>query len=165
MDQKTKIKFAVIFVCLLGAAGFLLIQGGVNGAGAEKQAYFYDVSAEQLFAAPVKSIEPIEGVDGPERDGVRAVVIADESAPDGKRIAYLQKYTDDARKIREKIVEAEASGGKPPVYNKQFISANTLIRSIDSEKWHAMNSKEAAAIITKFRQAGSDGRAGEVLEP
>ena len=115
-NQKTQLLIAVL---LLFAAGGLFFRQWRARGPAEPMIYFYDQSAEELFAAPQSAVPPIQGIDDQEQDAVRAVVISRTGSrkKDDLEIVYLEKYSPEMKaqfEARKAGAPAEAAGGDLP---------------------------------------------------
>jgi hypothetical protein len=61
--------------------------------------FVYDLSAGRLFEGPIDAIPPVAGVDGPDADGYRAVIVSVSGKPEERsswRVAYLGAPNDTA---------------------------------------------------------------------
>ena len=112
MDKTSRTKFA-ISCCLLAVAGVMVYRFIRDNRGAAEKAFFYDVSQKRLFTAARTAVPPIRGVDGPEEDAFRAVVISTNATPEDKaswKIVYLERYSPE---LKQQMQSAQA-GGAPP---------------------------------------------------
>ena len=146
-------------VLLLGAAAWAFFMRGADVVG--EQAYFYDESAERVFTSATGQYPPIVGIDGSasadERDGVRAMVFTccDTclAKADGQpQIAYLQQFTIEAADLMAEADALAAQGlpAPPNAADRTWISANTLVRTLDDPQWHAKTSRRGQEITGRL---------------
>ncbi|HNQ73826.1 MAG TPA: hypothetical protein PKN95_09505 [Verrucomicrobiota bacterium] len=162
MNKTTLLKLALAVV-LLGGAGFLFARFLKQDRGVGEQEYFYDLSEQKLFAAPRESLPPIRGINDAAEDGVRAVVIASGNNPDNKaarRIAYLEKYAPELKQHLEKVRAGEAEPLPTKVRN-----GYRLVKRVEDETWHPLNTPQGEKILTEWNVAGPDGAYPVVCSP
>lgn len=149
----------------LGLAGGLFALAAAivatrSGRESIPQAWFYDESAETLFEAPRNAIPPIMGIDGPEEDGVRAVVVA----PAGRchrewdrEIAYLEKYSPLLKRQMEATENAKLTGEMvPEVLDRSSATAHRFVRRAGDAEWVSLRTQEGLEIVEAWRQGGAD---------
>lgn len=162
MDKAAKTKLGVS--CgLLAVAGVLLGRYFMDGRSVEK-AFFYDVSQKRLIMAPRKSVPPIRGVDGPEEDAYRAVVISTNGTPEDRSswtIAYLEKY---APELKRQIEGAQASGGSPEM-GRLLAQQYRFVRRLTDTEWFPLASTEGEKIINAWAVPGPNGITPAVCTP
>jgi hypothetical protein len=157
---KTFLKLAAAVLCL--AAGGVLLFSRVRAAskvGEEgAQVWFYDQSEKRLYPASRDTIPPHRGIGGPKGDGVRAMVAApkgEKDLPAKGRIAYLETYTPELKKLIDDVLAARAARrpypGKLPSRDSDFFGANTLVRRPNEPAWHAAASEEGQRITAEWR--------------
>lgn len=160
----------VVATLVFAIARFRVVgQTGEEGA----QIYFYDESAQRLYAVPRDTLPPDRGIGGPGDDGVRAIVVAPRATPndkDSQRIAYLEKYTPELRRVLAEIQAARAAGRAPtipiPPAEGDFFQRNTLVRQVDDPTWYNMLAPEAERIVAEWRTwRSADGAALVVCVP
>lgn len=159
MSQPRRAALAIAAAAALaGAAAWLIF---LRPGGGGERTYYYDLSAERLFAAPDNQPLPIPGVDGPERDGVLAFVITctGDCSPDARRIAFLVSHTDEYATLMAERLDAERRGERGPdrAYDRAFQEVSTLYRRPDGDAWHNGASAEAAAIFAALTEPCPDG--------
>ncbi|UYV14069.1 MAG: hypothetical protein NCW75_07195 [Phycisphaera sp.] len=135
----------------VGAVAYFTLIGGNEPLGS--LSYFYDESAQELFVSRSQQYPPIEGIDSGDSDasdGVQAVLYTCcDSCNDGTpQIAYLQRYTDEAKQVFERADAAIAEGraGPPEAADRKYVSANTLVRRVADPTWHPKPSREGQDI-------------------
>ncbi|HCF93745.1 MAG TPA: hypothetical protein DEW46_01665 [Verrucomicrobia bacterium] len=162
-NQKTQLLIAVL---LLFAAGGLFFRQWHARGPAEPMIYFYDQSAEELFAAPQSAVPPIQGIDDQEQDAVRAVVISRTGSrkKDDLEIVYLEKYSPEMKaqfEARKAGAPAEAAGGISRAQSK----AHTFVKTPSGKQWHTMVSPEAERIVSDWNTKGPNGEYPLVCTP
>ena len=120
--------------------------------------YFYDESEKKLYAAPRDTIPPDDGIGGAPGDGVRAVVVAcrgERDNPDKRRIAYLETYAPELKKIMGEIRAARIARrryeGKMPKGDSPFVLRSTLVRRENESEWHDMSTPEGQRIVAEWQ--------------
>lgn len=145
------------------AALFLLYRTVFAGEG-KGGVYFYDVSARRLFVAPQGSVPPIRGVDGPDEDAFRAVVVSDSGDPADKksrRIAYLERYSPDLKKQ----MEAAQAGGPPPSIGRAEAQSHRWVRRTNDVDWTPLASDAGERIVADWAVPGPGGVTPAVCTP
>lgn len=154
---------AVGVVALLAGAGYLVIRQ-FGGAAPGEKAFFYDVSAQRIFAAPRNALPPIRGVDGPDEDAFRAMVISTNGKPSDRRswhVAYLEKYSPE---LKTKMAAAHASDTGLAM-GRMEAQGHRFVRRLTDTEWHAMTTDEADAIVSGWARPGPDGITPVVCSP
>ena len=149
---------------LLFAASWMTYRSFFTGRERTDLAFFYDLSEQQLFTAPRSAIPPIKGLNNDVTDAVRAVVISTNGEPKNKaswQIAYLEIYTPE---LKAQMEQAQTSGHSPSM-GRTLAQAHRLVRRVDVDEWHSLNSAEAEAIITSWLTAGKDGGPATICTP
>jgi hypothetical protein len=137
------------------------------------QVWFYDESERKLYAVARDTIPPHEGIGGTTGDGVRAIVVAcpaDRDDASRRRIAYLETYAPELKRLQEDLRAARAAGracGRPiPTGESGFFEKNTLVRRPDEPTWHDMTTPAARAIIRQSRSSPCpDGSSPLICSP
>jgi hypothetical protein len=146
----------------------------VTASGEEGlQAWFYDQSEQRLYAVARDTVPPHQGIGGAAGDGVRAVVVAcrtETDDPAKRRIAYLEMYAPELKRILEDVRAARDAGrqynGQVPARDGEFFQKNTLVRRPTESDWHDMTGDEAGKIIAEWRSwPCPDGSAPVVCTP
>ncbi|MBE0545427.1 MAG: hypothetical protein IH623_29155 [Verrucomicrobia bacterium] len=161
--NKPMLAKVALAVLLLGGAGFLFARFLKQGGGVGENEFFYDLSEKKLFAAPRESLPPIRGINDAEEDGVRAVVIVLGSNPDDKAartIAYLEKYAPELKQHLHKVRAGEAEPLPTRVRN-----GYRLVKRVEDEAWHPLNTPQGEKILTEWNVAGPDGKYPVVCSP
>jgi hypothetical protein len=156
----TKLLLAIL---LFAGAGYGFYRYSRNDSGISEQTYFYDLSEKKLFAASREALPPIRGVNNPEEDAVRAVVICSSGNPDdpaNRSIAYLEKYAPELKTSLEQV----RAGKAEPLPSKVRNGYRFVKRAAD-DKWHAANSPEGEKILNGWNVAGADGKYPIVCSP
>jgi hypothetical protein len=128
------------------------------------QAFFYDLSEQELFTAPRSAIPPIQGLNDGATDAVRAVVISTNGDPKDKaswQVSYLEIYTPE---LKAQMEQAQSSGESPSM-GRARAQTHRLVRRVDGEEWYPMNTTEAEAIISAWLTAGPGGGAATICTP
>jgi hypothetical protein len=159
-----KQRLPLIVTSALAAGALLLLYRTVFGGNTTGGAYFYDVSAKRLFVAPHGSVPPLRGIDGPEEDAFRAVVISDSGDPADKksrRIAYLERYSPELKKQME---EAQA-GGPPPTITRSEAQAHRWVRRTNDTEWTPLTSEAGEQLVSGWAVPGPSGVTPAVCTP
>ena len=163
-EQKKQLTLAGVLFGLAIMFFFLF-----NRAAPEPMEFFYDESEEVLFEAPAGSIPPIRGINDNVVDGVRAIVIAPKGKSrdaSARRIAYLEKWSPQLKQQLEAAAKAKEAGyAVPNVIDRSARNFHRFVRTVDTPKWHSMNTDQAARIIAVLRTKDSQGKLPEVCTP
>jgi hypothetical protein len=172
---RTIAKLSLLGVALIATAALGVSRmRGVLVTGEEGlRVWFYDQSEKQFYAVPRDTIPPHEGIGGEAGDGVRAIVVvcrAEQSDASKRRIAYLETYTPELKRVLEDIRAARAAGAAQhaplPTHDGEFLQENTLVRRPGEAEWHAAGSAAGQAIMAGWRnEACPDGQAPVVCVP
>ncbi|MEX0885357.1 MAG: hypothetical protein WD009_02855 [Phycisphaeraceae bacterium] len=144
VNNNSPAAIAVAIVLLCVALGVIAWYNAGSGMGRGGNAYFYDLSSDEVFTADASAFPPIVGPSG-EAEGVRAHVFSCGTCPQPGEItglnwqavedqtdafiAFFERWPADARDIVAGEVEAdymERSGAE---------MAGTEIRTPDSTQW------------------------------
>lgn len=140
----------VVALALVGTIGWFVMDDG--GGDGPKKLWFYDLNTGELFAGDVAELPPIAAPSGDLKNasgtpaGVLASVIKIEG-DEAKKIAFLQAYTNEAKKMIE--ASRQSQGSAPADYEK--IMAGTMValppaKPGDAIKWVAMSSPDGYKI-------------------
>lgn len=163
MRPDTLVKLALALALLALAAVFLWRYAKANRSAADT-AFFYDLSQQKLFVGPRTAIPPIRGIDGPEEDGVRAVVISTNGTPEDKAsrtIAYLEMYSPE---LKRQMEEAQRTGTSPEM-GRALAQAHRFVRRLADKEWFPLNSPEGERIVTEWARPGPNGMTPVVCGP
>jgi len=161
--KKSQLPQLLLAVILLAGAGFGFYRFLRNDSGISEQTFFYDLSAKKLFAAPREALPPIRGVDSPEADAVRAIVICisgNLAKEADRRIAYLEKYTPELKQSLE-LVRAGKAEPLPRGQRKGYV----FVKRAEDNDWFRSDSPEGEQIITGWNVPGPDGKMPVVCVP
>jgi len=121
---------------------------GGGGTGAAPKAYYYDTSTGQFYTYRSSRPAPIKNA-----QGKRTIVLAYMytcSSCGNRKIAWLQKYTRQARKALEQMLNYKPVPGKPPApppMEAPMFGTGILVRSpAKGSKWYPVQSPEGQAI-------------------
>ena len=162
MSKKSSIQLTLAAIAAAGAI-FLLVRS-VTGGSPGHDAFFYDMSAGRLFTAPGSSVPPIRGVDGPEEDGFRAVVVSiNGNAADKSswRVAYLERYSPELKQQ----IEASQAGGPPPAMGRGGSSTHRWVRRTNDVEWATLGSEAGERIVSEWLSAGVNGATPVLCTP
>ena len=126
--------------------------------------FFYDLSAGRLFEGPIEAIPPIPGIDGPEIDGHRAVVVSMNGRPEDRsswQVAYLERYSPEL----QRQMEQSRQGGPAPAIPRSEAQAHRWVRRTNDTDWFPIASETGARIVTDWAQPGPDGLIPVVCAP
>ena len=164
--QTAKITLASLAIV---AGGALAVRSMLGGRTVGERAWYYDESAGRLFVAPSQQHPPIRGVDGPETDGVRAMVYVcgDECTEKDRKIAYLQKYTDEMAEARRQWDKMEARGERGPaiVDDRDAVTEATLVRRVEDAEWVSKASAAGKQIVAIMLERCEDGSYPKQCDP
>jgi hypothetical protein len=152
-------------LALLAAAIALgVLYSALKGDPGRTGVFFYDPSASRLFVASIGSIPPIRGVDGPEEDAVRAVVVSITGKPEdrpSRRIAYLERYSPE---LKRQLEAARSEGGPAPMGRSEAASHRWVRRTNDTD-WVPLASETGERIVSDWAVPGPDGISPVVCLP
>ncbi|MCC7376452.1 MAG: hypothetical protein IT581_17465 [Verrucomicrobiales bacterium] len=150
-------------IALLGLAAYLVWQGFGRAAPGEK-AFFYDQSAAKIFLGARTAVAPIRGVDGPEEDAYRALVVSVTGHPQDSsswQVAYVEKCSPELKKMME---TAQASG-EPLAMGRLAAQAQRFVRRLTDKDWYPSNSPEGEEVLNGWAKPGPDGVTPVVCSP
>lgn len=154
---------SLLAIALLAGAGLGFYRFFRNDSGIAEQTYFYDLSEKKLFAASREALPPIRGLNGPEEDAVRAVVICTSGDPDdpaNRSIAYLEMYAPELKASLEQV-----RAGKAEPLPSKVRNGYRFVKRTGDDQWHAANSPEGEKILNAWNVAGADGKYPIVCSP
>jgi len=129
---------AAIVVLLICLAVIYSNLTGSSGSRRVVDVYFYNTASGELFSEPATSIPPID-TDSGAATGVRAHVYSCGScSADEWTVAYLEKFSDDAR---DAIVNNPESPEAAQAYDQGL-----LVRGIDDQEWHPVFSEQGMRV-------------------
>jgi len=141
---------------MLAVAAFLAWQFFSGEKDPWDKGFFYDESKKEIFLARRDLIPPIQGVDGPEEDAFRAVVVSTTGKPKDKsswQVVYLERYSTE---LKRQMEEAQRTSSSPDMGRGQA-QAHRFVKRPGEAKWHPMSSDEAAAILGELATLSSKG--------
>lgn len=150
-------------IALIALAVLVLTRWMGRGSSGE-QAFFYDESRQELFVGPRDAVPPIEGVDGGEPDGVRAVVVSTTGNPKdrhSRKIAYLETYSPE---LKRQMEQAQTRGGSPSI-PRGMTALHRFVRRPGDTNWFPMTSPEADVILAEWLTAGPNGGRATICTP
>ena len=160
---------SALIVCLIAAFTVMRLGHG----DVIDSVWYFDLNAHKLFAGPYAAAPPIaapsgdyRGADAADLDhlaGVVAVVVRPKAGGTGERgdkqIVYLQRYTSEARPLRQRQMaderlapeeEGKVLGGLrvavPPEQPDQTVT------------WHTLGSREGKSIMARYDQLMGSGK-------
>jgi hypothetical protein len=149
---------------LAAAAAVFVLGRVVLGRDPADGVYFYDVSAARLFVAPRGSVPPIRGIDGPEEDAFRAVVVADSGDPadrNSRRIVYLERYSPELKRQTER----SQTGAESPSIGRAEAGAHRWVRRTNDTEWVPLGSDAGERIVSGWAVPGPGGVTPAVCTP
>lgn len=141
---------------VLALAAVLTWRAMRAGGPPGEKGFFYDVSAGKIFVGPRTAAPPIRGVDGPDEDGYRAVVISPTGRPGDRAswtVAYLEKFSPE---LKAKTEAAQASG-EALAMGRMEAQAHRWVRRVTDTEWFRMDSPEGEAILSGWARPGPEG--------
>lgn len=134
-------------VVTLAAVGLLVVALGVlfvtqrgPSPGELRDAYFWDLEANEPFVAPARAIPPIEAPSGGR--GVRAHLHTCGECTADEWFGYLETYTDEAKEHYERE-------GVPPADDDEL-----LVRPLEGGSWQPFDTAEV--IERAYEPCGDD---------
>lgn len=158
---KMNVKLVAAGLLLVAAVAFGLsrMRDVANSGEEGSRIWFYDESQQKLYAVPRDTLPPHRGVGGASDDGVKAIVVAplaQQGDAAQRRIAYLETYTPELKKVLEDVRAAQVAGtryeGTIPSGESEFFQKNTLVRRASDSQWYEAGSDEARAIMSEWRR-------------
>ncbi|MBL9139607.1 MAG: hypothetical protein JNK85_27305 [Verrucomicrobiales bacterium] len=163
MDNRRILRGAVA-VAAIGAAVYFVAKAVVGKSPPGEKAFFYDLSAGKIFVASRTAVAPIPGLDGPEEDGYRALVISATGRPEDRsswQVAYLEKYSPELKRA----MEAAQKSGEPLAMGRLAAQAQRFVRRLTDTDWVPSNAPEADAVLSGWARPGPDGVTPVVCSP
>jgi hypothetical protein len=151
-------------IALLGLAIFLWVRGWMGKQAAGEKAFFYDVSAARLFTDARTAVPPIPGIDGPEEDGFRAVVVSSNGRPEDRdswHVAYLERFSPE---LKQQMESAQRSGEALEM-GRVAAQAHRFVRRLSESDWHPLDSPEAERILSEWTRPGPTGETPVLCTP
>ena len=155
---------AVAAIVLLAVAGIMLVRYLTRKPVISEEAFFYDLSERKLFAAARTSVPPIRGLNNPEEDAVRAVVISTNGDASDRRswtVAYLEKYSPE---LKQQMQQAQQTGSSPAM-GRELSLQHRFVRRLQDGHWFPMSSPEAERIVSEWAVPGPNGITPVVCTP
>jgi|SRR5579863_1782090 len=160
MDKKNALKSSAA-IALIAVAIFLLARGLFSRSTSSEdgaQVWFYNEGAKKLYAMPRDSVPPDE-----KSRGVRAMVVTFRGQGNKERkIAYLQSYSPDLKKMLEAAGAAHRASqpytGKIPAQGSAWFQDSTLVKRVTDSGWSTAGSDEGRQILAEWKTwRGPDG--------
>lgn len=121
---------------------------GGGGVGTAPKAYYYDTSTHQFYTYPSSRPPPLKNA-----SGKRTIVLAYMytcSSCNNRKIAWLQKYSKQARAALKKILNYKPTPGQPPgppPMEAPIFGTGILVRSpAKGSQWYPIQSPEGQEI-------------------
>lgn len=162
--NRSRLLAVAAVVGLLALAGVVVSRAWRGGGGTGELAWFYDVSKGRLFTAPRTAVPPIRGIDGPEEDAFKAVVVSVTGRPQdasSRRVAYLEKFSPEL-KAR---MEAAQTGGAPLEVSRAEMQRQRFVRRLSETNWFRLDSPEAERVMAEWGALGENGAAPVICVP
>lgn len=156
-------KIAAVLL-LLAVAALVLFRAARGRATPGERGFFFDASANRIFTAARHAAPPIRGVDGPEEDGFRALVISTNGHPEDRdswQVAYLERFSPELKKRTE---EAQATG-ESLAMGRLEQQAHRFVRRPSDSEWVPMNDPQSEVILTGWAKPGPNGVTPVVCTP
>lgn len=182
LKEYPAIGYGLAGVLFLAALGFTFLRGDPRSGTRGGSDYYLDLNTMTVFTAdeyhsPVRSPSG-NGGDG-EPDGYRAYVYTcgepfdadgmtlDQLAENNAGVAYISRYTDDARAAQDELRSRSFGDGNPEAQRlTHAIRAGHFIRSPDADSpWVHADSNEAYQILIAVNDACGRGRLKELYPP
>ena len=168
MDPSNRLRLTGALV-LLVVAGVLGVRHWQAGRTPPESSFFYDLSESKLFTAPRTEVPPIRGLNDPQEDGVRAVVVSTNGNPhdvSARRIAYLEKYSPELRRqVLASRAGESAGAAEPGSISRVAAQDHILVARPGATEWFPVSSPEGEAIMTEWQIPGPEGITPVVCVP
>lgn len=164
IDRMNRSSLPLALAAVAAVASVAVLYHTVGRGDRSRGVFFYDLSAKRLFVAPEGSVPPIRGVDGPEEDAYRAVVVSTSgnSADKGSwRVAYLERYSPELKQQ----IEAAQAGGPPPALGRGSSANHRWVRRTNDLEWVTLGSEEGERIVAEWTTAGTGGAVPVICTP
>ena len=148
---------------LLAGAALMLFRFFTQNDGTSEKTFFYDLSEKKLFALPRETLPPCRGLNNPQAEAVRAVVISISGDPKdaaSRKIAYLEKY---APELKQNLEKARIGQAEPLPRNAR--DNYRLVKRLADAEWHRVSSAEGEKILAEWNVPGPDGKYPAVCTP
>lgn len=159
-DAKNKRRYAVLggLVCVLMLIGAYRVLRAAPPHG--ERSFWYDVGDKRLYVAAKDLVPPQDG------DAYPATVIRWKKGGE-KKVAFITSYTDELRGLLEEQRDAKAKGEPPPekLGDRLWVTANTLVRTPESEQWLPKSSPGGLRIIAVLTTRGPEGEFPQICSP
>jgi hypothetical protein len=121
---------------------------GGGGSGKSPMAYYYDTSTQQFYTYRSSRLPPLKNAQG-KRTIVLAYMYTCASCKN-RKIAWLEKYTKQARAALMSMLNAKPKPGQnpgPPPFAAAMYGSGILVRSpVKGSQWYPINSPQGNAI-------------------
>ena len=130
--------------------------------------YYYNPSADGLFAASVQDVPPIPIPPKGENQGFRAYVYSCGQCdkPEGRATAYIEKFSPEARKI---LIDAKNDpDARLPKIMEQIDAmegGHLISRAIPVPAWKPITDEESVQLIAEFNTTCENGLAADDCKP
>lgn len=154
----------LIGAAVAAAAALALLYRTWSSDTGGPRGFFYDLSAGRLFEGPIDAIPPVAGVDGPDADGYRAVIVSVSGKPEERsswRVAYIERYSPEL----QRQMEQARQGGPSPTIPRSEAQAHRWVRRTNDTEWVPIGSEAGVQIVTGWAQPGPDGITPVVCTP
>jgi len=155
INDNSLVVSAAAVVVIAALLYFVLRQSGVVGGNTytpPTKAFFYDEDTGETVVRSAKDIPPCDNGKG-KMTLVKAYYYT-YGTDDEKKLAYLEKYTDQARAVLEK---ANASGGEIDPMNIGVVETGQYVRAPEAgSRWVQMRSGPGEEIMRRVGAGGGD---------
>jgi hypothetical protein len=164
----------VAVLVLVGALLLLVWQSekpnpGNELSGGARQVWFYDLGTGQKFPGATTNLPPFKTDSGPE-NGVRAWVFACGDCKNEQFVAFLEKFTDEAKRVLTAPPSPPPTGsprppnGPPPMprgpnlaVDKAYREGRLVANPSTPDAWYKYGSPEGKQILAE-RDKRCDGK-------
>ena len=145
---------AVVAVVVLAIVLLIIVwPGGPSGPGGASGQYFFDLTTNEPFVAPIDALPPIDSPSGGKDMGVRAVYMTCGGCGEDERfLGWLERYTPQAKQLYLKTVEDNKSRENqmaPGQVVAQSLPNGVEMRGPDGGPWISRRSPQAKQIMEK----------------
>ena len=154
-------------IILVAALVYLFVSSSGRRVKRADAQWFYDLKTGELFETSLGEYPPIDTQSG-EGQGVKAMVYActDDCELD-RQIAWLEKYTPEAKTQLLNLDAERAETGAAPgaIMHPEEDAGRLYARVEEPDKWYRPNSRQGAALMMSIRTLCGEGVRPMMCDP